>query len=61
MLKDVEGRRQTKLTAIENLVATGMLIVTGDKQSPTNPLTLHLNPTPSEPERLMQHYGGTVN
>ena len=60
-LKEVEGRRETKLAAIENLVATGMLTVTGVKQSPTNPLTLHLNPTPSAAEKLMQHFGGTVN
>ena len=49
-LKEVEGRRETKIAAIQKLEATGMLIVTGIEHSPTNPLTLHLNPTPSAAE-----------
>lgn len=49
-LKAVKGRREIKIAAIQKMEATGMLIMTGVEHSPTNPLTLHLNPTPSAPE-----------
>lgn len=42
-LAEVEGKNSLKITAIARLVDTGVVTVTGKKQSPTDPLTLHLN------------------
>ena len=43
-LDEVEGKDTYKLKAIETLKEAGVLVVTGKKQSPTDPLTLRLNP-----------------
>ena len=43
ILDEVEGKRTSKIAAIETLKQMNVVTVTGVKQSPTNPLTLHLN------------------
>lgn len=42
-LDEVEGKDTYKLAAIQTLMDAGVIMVTGKKQSPTDPLTLHLN------------------
>ena len=42
LLKEVTGRRETNLAAIQSLIERGVLKVTGVKQSPKDPLTLQL-------------------
>ncbi len=41
-LAGVKGRRENKLAAIDRLKDVGLVRVTGEKQSPKNPLKLHL-------------------
>ncbi len=43
VLAEVEGKNASKINAIERLTSAGVLTVTGKKQSPTDPKTLHLN------------------
>jgi len=49
-LSEVEGKNSYKIEAIERLKDAGVVTVTGKKQSPTDPLTLHL-----ESESLRMH------
>ena len=44
LLNEVEGKNTYKLAAIDTLKTAGVITVTGKKQSPTDPLTLHLEP-----------------
>jgi hypothetical protein len=58
MLDEVEGRNEHKHKAIKALIEDGVLTVTGKKQSPTDPLTLRLNPELLQMHKLMNKFGG---
>jgi hypothetical protein len=60
-LENVEGRRESKFAAIEILKEAGVLTVTGTKQSPTDPLVLHLNIEALPQYNFLNRFGGPMN
>jgi hypothetical protein len=57
---EVEGKASLKLEAIEALKSSGVLTVTGEKQSPTNPTVLHLNPAHLATHSFINRFEGSV-
>lgn len=58
LLDEVEGKNAHKLLAIQNLIDAGVLKVTGKKQSPADPLTLHLNRQALPMLDFINNFGG---
>jgi hypothetical protein len=58
VLAAVEGRKSIKIEAIERLNASGVLSVTGKKQSPADPLVLHLNESGLVMHDFQSRFGG---
>jgi hypothetical protein len=61
LLEEVEGKRAFKLAAVKTLTQAGVIMVTGQKQSPANPLTLHLNRDALGLYDFGNKFGGSVN
>lgn len=61
VLAEVEGKRVYKIAAIEALKAAGVVTISGVKQSPTNPLTLHLNKESVAMHKFIGLFKGKVN
>lgn len=63
VLKNVKGRDERKLEALEKLKSANppVLTVTGNKQSPVNPLTLTLHPDKLSEYRFFDGQFGITN
>ena len=60
-LRGVEGRRTTTTEAIADLAEAGVIVVTGRKQSPVDPLRLSLEPKALSSYQFTNRYGGRVD
>jgi hypothetical protein len=60
-LREVEGRRTTNSEAIGKLSTAGVLTISGTKQSPVDPLTLHLNADALSTYSFTEKFGGMVD
>jgi hypothetical protein len=59
-LDEVEGKNTYKLAAIQTLIEAGVVIVTGKKQSPTDPLTLQLNQSSLRLHDFINRFDGRI-
>jgi AAA domain len=60
VLNDVQGSRSAKIAAVETLKSNGVLTQSGVKQSPTDPLVLHLNTTMAAMDGFLKKAAGSV-
>jgi hypothetical protein len=61
VLEEVEGKRIYKIAAIEALKVAQVVTVSGVKQSPTNPLTLHLDRKAMGMHKFLTQHSGKAN
>jgi AAA domain len=60
VLANIPGRKQSKVDAIKSLVAAGVVTLTGDQQSNTNGLTLHLDRQSLQMHDFLTNFGGVA-
>lgn len=61
LLSEVDGNRALLIGAIDRLKLAGVLTTTGVKQSPTNPIVLHVNEDSLRIHEFTQKWKGSVN